>query len=92
MEKIELSQFGPTTRFDAAHIIDDSGRICAYVAEPEARNGDGGAQSREWDEEAFRAAVEAEVSSWEARETGEKLWIQFDPDRDNATSVEVALS
>lgn len=90
MEKIILEQFGPTTRFDAAHIVDDSGRIGAYVAEPEARNGEGG-MSKDWDEEAFRSAVEAEVASWEPRDTGEKLWIVFDPGRDQATEVEVEL-
>ena len=95
MQKIILEQFGPVTRFDAAHIIDDSGRICAYVAEPEARDintdgttwwpGDG------WDEQAFRAAVESEVATWEGKEPGEKLWVQYDPDRNNATSVMVDL-
>ena len=88
MEKIVLAQFGTVTRFDAAHIIDDNARICAYVAEPEARNG---AQAKDWDEAAFRAAVVAEVATWEPRETGETLCIQFDPGRDNATSADVAL-
>lgn len=90
MDKIVLEQFGPVTRFDAAHIIDDNGRIGAYVAEPEARNDDG-MTSAMWDEQAFRAAVEAEVASWEPRGTGDRLWIQYDPGRDIATSVEVVL-
>ncbi len=85
MEKIVLAQFRTTTRFDAAHIIDENARIVAYVAEPESRNG------KDWDEIAFRAAVEAEVSAWEARITGEKLYIQYDPGRDNATTVDVRL-
>ena len=91
MQKIVLEQFGPVTRFDAAYIIDNSGRIGAYIAEPEARNGEGGMVSKTWDEQAFRAAVEAEVATWEAKEPGEKLWVQYDPGRDRATSVEVAL-
>ncbi len=91
MQQIILAQFGPVTRFDAAYIIDDSGRIGAYVAEPEARNGEGGQQSKTWDEEAFRAAVEAEVASWEAKEPKEKMWIQYDPGRDNASEVEISL-
>lgn len=91
MEKIVLEQFGPVTRFDAAHIVDGDGRIGAYIAEPEARQTEGGQQSKDWDEQVFRAAVESEVSTWEARESGEKLWIQYDPGRDNATSVEVEL-
>ena len=91
MEKITLAQFGPATRFAAAQIIDQDGRIGAYVAEPEARSGDDGQQSKTWDEQAFRDAVEAEVATWEAREPGEKLWVQYDPGRDNATEVEVVL-
>lgn len=96
MQKIILEQFGPVTHLDAAHIVDDSGRIGAYVAEPDARDihtdgttavwaGEG------WDEQAFRAAVEAEVAAWEARNPGEKVWIQYDPGRNHATSVEVEL-
>jgi excisionase family DNA binding protein len=81
MEKIVLEQFGPVTRFDAAHIIDDSGRIGAYIAEPEARNGEGGTQAKDWDEQAFRSAVEAEVSTW----------VQYDPGRDRANEVKVML-
>ena len=96
MEKIVLAQFGPVTNLDAAHIIDDNARICAYVAEPEARSihttGNGAWYAGEgWDEDAFRAAVVAEVATWEPRETGETLCIQFDPGRDNATSADVAL-
>ena len=91
MQKIVLEQFGPVTRFDAAHIVDESGQIGAYVAEPEARNGEGGMQAKDWNETAFRAAVEAEVASWEPRTTGERLWVQYDPGRDNASSVEVEL-
>lgn len=95
MEKIVLEQFGPVTDLDAAHIIDDSGRIGAYIAEPEARDirttGGGWYPADGWDEAAFRAAVEAEVASWEARVTGEKLWIQYDPGRNYATEVEVEL-
>lgn len=90
MEKIILEQFGPVTRFDAAHIVDASGRISAYIAEPEARNGEGG-QTKDWDEAAFRAAVESEVASWEPRNAGERVWVQYDPGRDNALSVEVEL-
>lgn len=85
MERIEFAQFGPTTRFDAAHIVDDSGRVGASVAEPEARRTAG------WNEVAFREAVEAEVSSWEARNEGDWLWIQYDPGRDQSTSVKVEL-
>lgn len=87
MEKITFPQFGPVTRFDAAHVIDGHGRICAFVAEPEARD----MVSESWDEETFRAALEAEIASWESRDAGERLWIQYDPGRDNATSVEVEL-
>jgi GIY-YIG catalytic domain-containing protein len=91
MEKIVLEQFGPVTRFAAAEIIDDGGQIGAYVAEPEARNDEGGHTSADWDEQAFRDAVEAEVATWEPRNSGERLWVQYDPGRDSATSVEVAL-
>ena len=95
MGKITLAQFGPTTNLDAAHIIDDSGRIVAYVAEPEARDlcaADSEWYPAEgWDENAFRAAVEAEVASWEARNDGESLWVQYDPGRDHASEVSVAL-
>ena len=91
MQKIVLEQFGPVTRFDAAHIVDDNGQIGAYVAEPEARNGEGGQQDKEWNEETFRTAVEAEIATWEAKELGEKLWVQYDPGRDNATDVQVEL-
>jgi len=97
MEKIILEQFGPVTNLDAAHIIQDGDnpRIVAYVAEPEARDicttSAGWYPAEGWDEQAFRAAVEAIVSSWEARETGEKLTIQYDPGRDNATEMEVGL-
>lgn len=91
MQKIVLTQFGPATHLDAAYVIDQDGRIGAYIAEPEARNGEGGMVSPTWDEAAFRAAVEAEVASWEARNPGEKLWIQYDPGRDDATEVEVGL-
>lgn len=90
MEKIVLEQFGPVTRFEAAQIIDDEGRIGAYVAEPEARNGDAG-PNKSWNEQAFRDAVATSVARWEARYTGEKVWVQFDPGRDNATGVEVIL-
>lgn len=86
MQKIVLEQFGPATRFDAAHIVDERGQVGAYVAEPEARM-----QAKDWGEAAFRAAVESEVASWEAREIGERVWVQYDPGRDNATSVEVEL-
>lgn len=91
MEKIVLEQFGPATRFSAAEVIDDDGRVGAYIAEPEARNDEDGQQSKTWNEQAFRAAVEAEVATWEARLPGERLWVQYDPGRDNATSVEVEL-
>ena len=96
MEKIVLEQFGPVSNLDAAHIIDDSGRIGAYVAEPKARDirSTGGGEwypGEGWDEVAFRAAVEKEVSGWEARESGEKLWVQYDPGRDYATEVVVEL-
>lgn len=91
MQKIILEQFGPVTHLDAAHIIDDNAQIVAYVAEPEARNGEGGMQAKGWDETAFRAAVEAEVASWEPRDANETLSVQYDPGRDNATSVEVEL-
>jgi hypothetical protein len=96
MEKIVFSQFGAVTNLDAAHVIDDTGRIVAFVAEPDARDishtGGGNWYPAEgWDENAFRAAVEAEVASWEARDDGEKLWIQYDPGRDYATEVEVRL-
>jgi len=95
MERITFDQFGPITNLDAAHIIDDNGRIVAVVAEPEARDictdgntmraGDG------WNEAAFRAAVEAEVASWEARDSGETLVVQYDPGRNHASEVEVEL-
>ena len=91
MEKIVLEQFGPVTHFSAADVVDNKGRIGAYIAEPEARNDGDGCQSETWDEAAFRTAVEAHVSSWEPRSTGEQVWIQFDPDRDNAESVRVML-
>lgn len=87
MEKLIFERFGPVTRFDAAHIVDESGRVGAYVAEPFARD----EQAGDWDEVAFRAAVEAEVASWEARNPGETLWIQYDPGRNKATEVQVEL-
>jgi len=71
--------------------MDDDGRIGACIAEPEARADDAGHTSTTWDEDAFRAAVEAEVATWEARDLGECLWIQFDPGRDWATSIKVEL-
>lgn len=91
MQKIILEQFGPVTRFDAAHIVDASGQVGAYIAEPEARRNEDGVQAKDWDEEAFRTALEAEIGAWEPRATGERVWVQYDPGRNTCSEVEVEL-
>lgn len=73
VEVIELKDFGPRTRFDAAYAIDDDGYIVCIVSEPEARNNDN------FPENVFREKVRETLS-----EIIEPPYtIQWDPGRDN---------
>ncbi len=79
--RITLSQFGLATHLDAAEVIQGD-TVIATIAEPETRN------NPDFDEDAFREAVLAEVQSWQDYEPG-KWVVQFDPGRDNAEEVGV---
>jgi hypothetical protein len=78
--EIILPQFGPVTHLDAAEVIQGD-TVVAIVPEPEARTNPG------FDEDAFRAAILAEIQSWEDYEPG-KYIVQFDPGRDNPAEIE----
>ena len=80
MERIEIAGTGAQTTLDAAHIVrpgESWQRVItlAVIAEPEAR----ARHAREWDEEAFRAAVRALIAEWDT-EPGDV--IQWDQGRD----------
>lgn len=78
IEVVELKGFGTATRYDAAHVIDDDGRILMRVLEPEARYYD---DNDDFDEEKFRDAVRRAVRI----DVEPPYWVQWDPGRDNVS-------